>query len=185
MRTILHSLIAITVLSNALPAQRRAEGIPLSGGDIERLNPAAVVARHQRALKLEKPQLASLDTLRKAFDRDAGRMADSVRKFQRAITTAPPLLRKAPDGRPATRRDSVERARLDSTNRVKRDRYFEQVTGGRRDLAIALLGLKELFDTNVAMVTAALDPDQRIGAALALEASSAEFTRRLRLANIR
>lgn len=185
MRTTLLSLTAIAILSNALPAQRRAEGIPLSGGDIERLNPATVVARHEKAVKLEKRQLAVLDTLRQAFDRDARRLADSVKKYQRAITTAPPLLRKAPERRPATRKDSLERAKLDSTNRVKRDKYFEQVTGGRRDLAAGLLALKELFDTNVTIVSAALNPDQQNGAALALEAASEEFTRRLRLANIR
>lgn len=185
MRTILLSLAAIAVLSNALPAQRRAEGIPLSGGDIERLSPAKVVSQHRKALKLEKRQLEVLDTLRKSFDRDAMRLADSVRKYQRAITTAPPLLRKAPDGRPETRKDSLERAKLDSTNRVKRDKYFERVTGGRRDLAAVLLALKELFDTSVTRVSAALNPDQQNGAALALEAASEEFTRRLRLANIR
>ncbi|MEO5567039.1 MAG: hypothetical protein ABIR92_01015 [Gemmatimonadaceae bacterium] len=185
MRTILLSLTAIAVLSPALLAQRRVEGLPLSGGDIERLNPAHVVARHQKALKLEQRQLAVLDTLRMAFDRDGRRMADSVRKYQRAITTAPPLLRKAPETRPVTRKDSLDRAKLDSTNRVKRDKYFEQVTGGRRDLASALLALKELFDTNVTIVSGALNPDQQNGTVLALEAASEEFTRRLRLANIR
>ena len=172
----------IPLITAVLLAQ---QGVPLREGDIERLNPSRVILDRRVELKLDKTQIAVLDSMRKAFDNTAKRMADEVRKHQRAITSPPPLLREPPDARPETRKDSLERAKLDSTNRMKRDRYFETVTAGRRDLAAALLALKELFDTNVATATALLHDNQGVTAALALEGASAEFTRRLRLANVR
>jgi hypothetical protein len=182
------AILAASFLGAAeLSAQRGLvqEGIPLRKGDIERLNPASVILSRRRDLRIEKPQVARLDSLRKVFDDSAKAMAEDVKKYQRAITTAPPLLRRPSDARPETRKDSLERARLDSTNREKRDRYFGTVTAGRRDLATTLLALKELFDTTLAATIAALNGSQHTAAALSLEQASEEFTRRLRLANIR
>jgi hypothetical protein len=95
------------------------------------------------------------------------------------------MLRRPPEGKPETRKDSLSRAKLDSTNREKRDKYFETVTTGRRDLAAALLALKDLFDASLAETIQTLDGTQHTSAALMLEQTSQEFTRRLRLANIR
>jgi hypothetical protein len=161
------------------------QGVPLRDGDIERLNPSRVVLDRRVELKLDKTQIAVLDSMRKIFDDSAKKMAADVRKHQRAITSPPPLLREPPDARPETRKDSLERAKLDSTNRLKRDRYFETVTAGRRDLAASLLALKDLFDNSVTSATALLNNDQGMTATLALEGASSEFTRRLRLANVR
>jgi hypothetical protein len=165
--------------------QQLPEGIPISHKDVERLSPAGVVLGRREQLKLEKSQMARLDSLRRAFDDSAKRVADNVRDYQRAITTAPPLLKRPPEGAPQTRKDSLERAKLDSTNRLKRDKYFETVTIGRRDLAAALHVLKDLFDNSLAATIQALDGTQHTTAALTLEQTSEEFTRRLRLANIR
>jgi hypothetical protein len=175
-------IVSLVALPLSLSAQ---QGTPIGSGDIERLNPAQVVIDLKKSLSLDKPQLDSLEQLRQSFDRDARALADTVRRNQRAITTAPPMLRRPPAGKPETRKDSLERAKLDSTNRIKRDRYFSEVTTGRRDLAAALLALKDLFDTTSTRVTALLNPGQQTGAALALDRASEQFTRRLRLANIR
>ena len=59
------------------------------------------------------------------------------------------------------------------------------MTTGRRDLAAALLTLKDLFDATLTSTIQALDGAQHTTAALALERTSDEFTRRLRLANVR
>ncbi len=174
-------LLAVVLAAPALAQQ----GVPITGKDIERLDPAQVILDRAEALKLQKTQIVALDSLRKVFDDSAKKVADEVRKHQRAITTPPPLLRRPPEGKPETRKDSLERAKLDSTNRVKRDRYFETVTTGRRDLAAALLTLKELFDATLASTISALDGTQHTSAALSLERASEEFTRRLRLANVR
>jgi len=161
------------------------EGIPFSRKDIERLGPSRLVLDRRDALKLDKTQIARLDSLRKAFETRAGRLADSVKQNQRAITTPPPLLKRPPEEKPQTHKDSVSRAKLDSTNRVKRDAYFATVTTGRRDLSSTLLALKELFDANLASTIQVLDGSQHTTMALSLEQASEEFTRRLRLANIR
>lgn len=165
--------------------QQLPEGVPISHKDVERLSPAGVILARREQLKLEKPQVVRLDSIRRAFDDSAKHVADNVRKYQRAVTTAPPLLKRPPEGKPETRKDSLERAKLDSTNRLKRDKYFETVTTGRRDLAAALLTLKELFDASLASTIQALDGTQHTTAALTLEQTSEEFTRRLRLANVR
>lgn len=182
-RLVLLALIAGPVA--AFAQFRGAEGVPVRSGDIERLNPAGIAIDRRKELRLDQVQLKTLDTLRKAFDRDGKRMADSIRLSQRKITTPPPLLRRPPDGKPESRKDSLARARLDSTNRVKRDRYFDEVTTGRRDLATILLALKDLFDRHHEAVNAVLNADQRTMTSMQLEAASEEFTRRLRLANIR
>jgi hypothetical protein len=161
------------------------EGVQLRGGDIERLNPARVILDRDEELKLEKAQIVRLDSLRKAFDANAKRMAEDVKKYQRAVTTPPPMLKRPPEGKPETRKDSLARAKLDSTNRMKRDSYFETVTAGRRDLAATLLALKELFDAHLTSTIAALNGSQHTAAALSLERASEEFTRRLRMANVR
>ena len=181
------SVLTLVILaSNPAAAQRQpVEGIPISHGDIDRLTPARVILDRRAGLKLEKAQVAKLDSLGRAFGDSAKRLADSVKKYQRAITTAPPMLKRPPEGKPETKKDSVKRAQLDSTNRAKRDAYFETVTTGRRDLAAALLALKDLFDASMASTIQALDGTQHTTAALALEQTSQEFTRRLRLANIR
>jgi hypothetical protein len=152
---------------------------------VERLSPARVILDRAKELKLEAARMAALDSLRRAFDDSAKHLANDVKKYQRAITTPPPLLKRPPEGKPETRKDSLERAKLDSTNRLKSDAYFETVTAGRRDLAATLLALKELFDASLAATIAALDGAQHTAAALTLERTSDEFTRRLRLANIR
>jgi hypothetical protein len=162
-----------------------SEGVPISHGDIDRLTPARVILERREPLKLGKAQIATLDSLGRVFADSAKRLADSVRKYQRAITTAPPMLKRPPEGKPETKKDSLKRAQLDSTNRAKRDAYFETVTTGRRDLAAALLALKDLFDASLAATIQSLDGTQHTTAALALEQTADEFTRRLRLANIR
>jgi hypothetical protein len=164
---------------------QQPEGVPISHKDIERLSPASVVLDRREQLRLEKTQIAKLDSLHRAFNDSASFLADKAREYQRQITVAPPMLKRPPEGKPETRKDSLERAKLDSTNRLKRDKYFETVTTGRRDLAAALLGLKELFDASLAATIQALDGTQHTTAALTLEQTSQEFTRRLRLANIR
>lgn len=169
---------------SALPATAQ-RGVPLSHKEIERLNPVRVILDRRENLKVEDAQLPRLDSLKKAFEDSAKKVADDVKRYQRAVTTAPPMLRRPPDGKPETRKDSLSRAKLDSTNRVKRDQYFETVTAGRRDLAAALLALKELFDETLAATIAALNGSQHTAAALSLERTSEEFTRRLRLANVR
>jgi hypothetical protein len=167
------------------PVAAPQEGVPVSRKDLERLDPARLVFDRRDALKLDKRQLAKLDSLRKAFDGRAGRLADSVKQEQRAITTPPPLIKRPPEGKPETHKDSVSRAKLESENRVKRDKYFETVTAGRRDLAATLLAIKALFDANLAATIQVLDGSQHTTMALELEQASEELTRRLRLANIR
>ena len=174
----------LLALAVAAPASAQ-QGAPITAKDIERLDPARIILDRREALKLQKEQIVVLDSMRKAFDDSAKKVADDVRRHQRAITTPPPMLRRPPEGKPETRKDSLERAKLDSTNRVKRDRYFETVTTGRRDLATGLLALKELFDSTLAATIKSLDGSQHTSAALSLERASEEFTRRLRLANVR
>jgi hypothetical protein len=178
----LFSMIGVVVLAGPLAAQ---EGAPLHPRELERLNPVRVILDRKAQLKLQPPQVIRLDSMRKAFDDSARHLADDVKRHQRAITTAPPLLRRPPEGKPETRKDSLSRAKLDSSNRAKRDKYFETVTTGRRDLAASLLALKTLFDSTLASTILALDGSQHTAAALSLERASDEFTRRLRLANIR
>jgi hypothetical protein len=178
----MRTLFFLAVAPSLLLAQ---QGVPISGGDIERLNPARVLIEQRETLKIDKEQLASLEAIRKAFDADLKIVADSVKRHQRAITTPPPMLKRPPEGKPETRKDSISRAKLDSTNRIKQDAYFETVTTGRRDLAAGLLALKDRFDTDLAKVSALLNETQRTTAALSLERTAAEFTRRLRLANVR
>lgn len=179
------ALIALLASSPALAQQSRQEGVPISRKDLERLSPAGVMLSRKDQLKLDKAQIVRLDSMKRAFVDTADRVAEGVRKSQRDITTAPPMLKRPPEGKPLTHKDSVERAKLDSTNRLKRDLYFEKVTTGRRDLAAALLALKDLFDANLASTIQALDGTQHTTAALTLEQVSEEFTRRLRLANVR
>src|SRR5829696_3921412 len=68
--------------------------------------------------------------------------------------------------------------------------YFAEFAAGLQDVlthsgTVPLLALKELFDASLAATIAALDGAQHTAAALTLERTSDEFTRRLRLANIR
>jgi hypothetical protein len=183
---------ALFLLSLATPAAsqprrgfQQPEGVPISHKDMERLSPAAVILSRKDQLKLTAAQVARLDSLRRSFADTGNVLSDRVKQYQRAITTAPPMLKRPPEGKPETRKDSLSRAKLDSTNRLKRDQYFETVTTGRRDLAAALLALKDLFDTSLAATIQALDGTQHTTAALTLEQTSDEFTRRLRLANVR
>lgn len=189
MRFVPALLIAALALPSTAHSQRRMqqvpEGIPISHKDVERMSPAGVVLGRREQLKLEKTQILKLDSLRRAFEDTAKRVADSVKEYQRQITTAPPMLKRPPEGKPETRKDSLERAKLDSTNRRKSDAYFATVTTGRRDLAAALLALKDLYDASLAATIQALDGTQHTTAALTLEQTSEEFTRRLRLANVR
>lgn len=178
-------IFALVLTLVAVPALAQQEGVPIRDGDIERLNPARVVLDRRNELKLDKAQVAVLDSMRKAFEDSAKTLAEDSRRHQRAITTPPPMLKRPPEGKPETRKDSLERAKLDSTNRLKRDEYFATVTGGRRDLAANLLALKDLFDNSLAATIAALNGNQHTAAALTLERTSQEFTRRLRLANVR
>jgi len=186
--------LAFLAIASAAPsiaqAQRRAfqappEGVPISHKDVERLSPAGIILGRKDQLKLEKPQIAKLDSLRRAFDDSARRLADKVHDSQRQVTTPPPMLKRPPEGKPETHKDSLNRAKLDSANRRMRDEYFETVTSGRRDLAADLLALKDLFDASLAATIQALDGTQHTTAALTLEQASEEFTRRLRLANVR
>ena len=182
--------LALSLLLLASPAlaqgyQRVPEGVPISHKDVERMSPAGVMLARRQPLRLEQPQILKLDSLHKAFADSAKRLANEVNDDQRAINSAPPMLKRAPEGKPETRKDSLSRAKLDSTNREKRDKYFETVTTGRRDLAAALLALKELFDASMAATIQVLDGTQHTTAALMLEQTSDEFTRRLRLANVR
>ena len=189
MRLVPALLIVALATPAASHAQRRfqqvPEGIPITHKDLERLGPAGVIIARREQLRLGKSQIVTIDSLRRAFEDTAKRVADNIRTYQRAITTAPPLLKRPPEGKPETRKDSLERAKLDSTNRRKSDQYFATVTAGRRDLAAALLVLKELYDANLAATIQALDGTQHTTAALTLEQTSEEFTRRLRLANVR
>jgi hypothetical protein len=174
----------LVALASPLAAQIQ-EGVPITGKDIERLSPARIILDRRESLRLEPIQVTKLDSVLKVYEDSAKDLADHVRQYQRAITIAPPLLRRPPEGKPETLKDSLSRARLDSTNRKKRDEYFETVTSGRRDLAGALLALKDLFDANLASTIQSLDGTQHTTAALTLDQTSQEFTRRLRLANIR
>jgi hypothetical protein len=188
MRFVLLLLIVAIGLPSTAESQRRMqvqEGIPISHKDVERMSPAGVVLARREPLKLDNSQVLKLDSLRRVFEDSAKRVADNIKDYQRAITTAPPMLKRAPEGKPETRKDSLDRAKLDSTNRRKSDAYFATVTTGRRDLAAALLTLKELYDSSLAATIQALDGTQHTTAALMLEQTSEEFTRRLRLANIR
>jgi hypothetical protein len=187
---LISAVLLVALAAPAAAAQRQTrmqpqEGIPISHKDVERLSPPGVILARREQLKLDKPQIAKVDSLRRAFEDTAKRVADRIKDYQRAITTPPPMLKRPPEGKPETRKDSLERAKLDSTNRLKRDKYFETVTTGRRDLAAALLALKELYDSSLAATIQALDGTQHTTAALALEQTSEEFTRRLRLANVR
>lgn len=175
-------ILAAAVFAAPAAAQ---EGASLPVKELERLNPARVVLDRRDQLKLSPAQVTQLDSMRKVFDDSTRHLADDARKHQRAISTPPPLLRRPPEGKPETRKDSVSRAKLDSTNRIKRDRYFETVTTGRRDLAATLLALKDLFDANLTAVIPVLDGGQHTAVSLELERASEEFTRRLRLANVR
>jgi hypothetical protein len=177
--------VALLLATLASPLAAQSEGVPISGKDIERLSPARIILDRRESLRLEPAQATKLDSVRRVYEDSAKVIADQVRQYQRAITIAPPLLRRPPDGKPETHKDSVSRAKLDSTNRRKRDEYFQTVTTGRRDLAAALLALKELFDANLAATIQSLDGTQHTTAALTLDQTSQEFTRRLRLANIR
>jgi hypothetical protein len=177
--------LAIPALAQRRPPFQPLEGVPISHKDVERLSPAAVILDRRDQLKLQATQVTTLDSLRRAFDDSAKFLADRVKGYQREITVPPPLLKRPPEGKPETRKDSLSRAKLDSTNRIKRDAYFERVTTGRRDLAAGLLSLKELFDASLAATIQVLDGTQHTTAALTLEQTSEEFTRRLRLANVR
>jgi hypothetical protein len=189
MRLISIALTAVVAISLPAAGQGRLgqsqQGIPIGGGDIEHLNPSAVLLEHKKDLRLDGRQISSLDSLRKIFDRDGKALADTIRRSQRAITAPPPMTRRPPEGKPETKKDSLERAKLDSTNRVKNDRYFEEVTTGRRDLAAALLTLKDLFDSNVTAASGLLTADQRTAGVMALETAAQAFVRKLRLANVR
>jgi hypothetical protein len=181
---------ALFLLLLASPAlaqrfQRPPEGIPISHKDVERLSPAGVMLEKRQPYHLEQAQILRLDSLHKAFADSAKRLADGVKDYQRAINTAPPMLKRPPEGKPQSKKDSVSRAKLERENREKQDKYFETVTAGRRDLAAALLALKDLFDASLAATIQALDGAQHTSAALTLEQTSDEFTRRLRLANVR
>jgi hypothetical protein len=175
--------LLLAVLASPLAAQN--EGIPITGKDIERLSPARIILDRREPLRLTPAQVTRLDSIRRVYEDSARTLADQVKENQRAITIAPPLLRRPPEGKPETHKDSLSRAKLDSTNRKKRDEYFATVTAGRRDLAAALLALKDLFDANLAATVQSLDGTQHTTAALTLDQTSQEFTRRLRLANIR
>src|SRR4051812_16164227 len=182
------ALFLLSLATPALSQPRRfqqPEGVPIGHKDVERLSPAGVILARTEQLKLQTGQIAKLDSLRRSFVDSATLLADHVKGYQRAITTAPPMLKRAPEGKPETRKDSLSRAKIDSTNRLKRDQYFETVTTGRRDLAAALLALKDLFDASLAATIQALDGTQHTTAALTLEQTSEEFTHRLRLANVR
>src|SRR3954471_21885981 len=97
MRLILCLFAAVTALS-APSASYAQQGTPIGSGDIERTSPGRVLLQRKKELRLDNRQVAALDSLSRDFERQARVLADSIRKSQRAITTAPPMLRRPPEG---------------------------------------------------------------------------------------
>jgi hypothetical protein len=170
----------------AASAQRPRIMLPeIKRGDLHNLDPANVVLRNRDRLGLDKSQIARLDTLRKSFEERADQLADSIKRSQKEVATFPPDLKRLPDDKPVTHRDSLKFRSIDSTNSAKTDEYEQVTARGRRDLSTALLALKSLYDDTAERANTILTPDQRVKANQPLADASDYLTGLIRRANIR
>jgi hypothetical protein len=157
----------------------------IKAGDFEELGPARIVIESRKELGLDAAQMTQLEELRKAFDTDAKRWADDIKRQHKTLLAAPPTLKRPPEEKPRTHKDSVSRERLETSNREKTDRYLEGQAAARRDLSEAMLKIRAAYDATSTATLALLTTEQRTTMAKPLEDASNELTARLRQANIR
>jgi hypothetical protein len=185
----LRKLILLTVLAlpAALPGQRGAPGFAeLRKGDLEQLNPARLVVDTFKGLPMDRAQFARLDSIRKRFDADASQYAKQVSRLQRQVLARGPLVgRRRSAERPATAKDSVERAKKDSIEQAKLDKHEEEVSAARRTLGETMLTIRAAYDSTLVRTRAILTAEQLQRVDPLLESASNELTIRLRQANVR
>lgn len=185
-------LLTLFVISAPLAAQGRRGpqgGYPryeeFRSRDIEELGPARLIAERSKELALDKPQLGKLEEMRKAFDADAKRWANDIKRMHRVLLSRPPMIQPRSDAKPETAKDSVKRARRDSTDRATLDAYSESQAKARRELGETMLKIRAAYDSTATATVAILTETQRLYMNPLLESASNELTFRLREANIR
>jgi len=153
--------------------------------DIVSVSPATTVLRMKKDLGLDDKQVSRLEEVRNAFAADARRWADDIRHFQQEIAQDPPYITRLPDRRPRTHKDSVSRAKKDSSNIRKSDRYLEALAAGRRGLGATMLSVQSGYIATLTTTKGILTDQQREMVKQPLDSAASEFILRLRHANIR
>ena len=152
---------------------------------LEELSPARIVSENQKDLALDGTQATQIQALRQAFASDAKRYAGVVKRFQKIISANPPSLKRPPEAKPTTKKDSVKRARDDSLNQVKHDGYVERVTAARSSLGETMLRIRAAYDSAAVKTLGVLRDDQRAKIGARIDEASDALTSLLRRANIR
>lgn len=201
------SLIVALVLPATLQAQggrdpsrgnvrgntRRDAPPELRTKDLEALNPARIAFERQKDLELTASQFSRLDTIAGAYDLEAKDFGKAIDTLQNVMQKAARSLMTNPKGNgprvprnpPTSTKDSISRARDDSTDQAKADRDQERYMAARNALTSTLLGIRESYDARLSAIDALLTDDQRRKIGPWFESASGELTNRLHWANAR
>lgn len=169
------------------------EDVPpeLHAKDLESLDPARIALDQRKALALTAAQTDRLDSIRRAYDQhaaDLGKALDTLQDIlNRSRHSAQQEIanRMMGSSRSSSERDSADRARADSIDRVKSDRERERTMAARNELGRILLGIRDGYDGYVTATNAALTDDQRARLRPFFDGASNELTTRLHWANTR
>jgi hypothetical protein len=205
MRLFRLSLILALTLPAALAAQRSRDpsrgnvrGTPrrepppqLRTKDLENLNPARIAIERQKDLALTADETARLDSAAKAYDLEAKDFGKGIDTLQSIMGNAVRNLMGNPRGLaphvsrdpPKSPKDSIGRARNDSTDQAKADRDQERYMAAHDALSSTLLRIRAAYDDKLNTVNALLSEDQRGKIAPWFASASDELTARLHAAN--
>ena len=159
--------------------------------DLENLNPARIAIDRQKDLALTADETARLDSAAKAYDLQAKDFGKGIDTLQNIMGNAVRNLMGNPKGLaphvsrdpPKSPKDSIGRARNDSTDQAKADRDQERYQAAHDALSSTLLRIRAAYDDKLSTVNALLTEDQRRKIGPWFESASDELTARLHAAN--
>jgi hypothetical protein len=159
--------------------------------DLENLNPARIAIDRQKDLALTTDETARLDSAAKAYDLQAKDFGKGIDTLQNIMVNAVRSLMGNPKGLaphvsrdpPKSPKDSIGRARNDSTDQAKADRDQERYMAAHDALSSTLLRIRAAYDDKLSTVNALLTEDQRRKIGPWFESASDELTARLHAAN--
>lgn len=159
--------------------------------DLENLNPARIAIDRQKDLALTADETARLDSAARVYDLEAKEFGRGVDTLQNIMVNAVRNLMGNPRGLaphvsrdpPKSPKDSIERARNDSTDQAKADRDQERYMAAHNALSSTLLRIRAAYDDKLSTVNALLTEDQRRTIGPWFESASDELTARLHAAN--
>ena len=161
--------------------------------DLENLNPARMALDDKKTLNLSADQIRQLDSIARAFNLSAKAFGTAVESFQNVLNRtrrnaqneARDRAMRRPRERPASPKDSSDRARNDSIDVAKSDKEWERAMGARNGLNATLLAIRVEYDAYIAATNTVLNDEQRAKVGPSVESASNELTMRLHWAALR